>query len=158
MSAPSDVIDATPSVSSTSGLTSVVPSGSTNTTLPAASSAITAWPSGVAADAAPPSPVTSASTSSVEATDSNCSRGQLPDAHRRLVDDQRAVLDGVDVDVLADTHAGRVGDALDAVVDDGDHTGRAVVDDDDPRRLVDVEVGPGIRDADRRRDLTDLHG
>ena len=66
---------------------------------------------------------------------------ELPHAHRRLVDDQGAVLDGVHVDVLADADTGRVGDALDAVVDDGDGTGRAVVDDDDPRGLVDVEVG-----------------
>ena len=81
---------------------------------------------------------------------------QLPHAHRRLVDDQRAALDGVDGDVLADADAGRVGDALDAVVDHRHHTRRAVVHHDDPGRLVDVEVGARVGDAHRGRHLADL--
>ena len=55
-------------------------------------------------------------------------------------------------------HAGRVGDPLDAVVDDGDGALRAVVDDDDPGGLVDVVVGAGVGDADRGGDLADERG
>ncbi len=80
VSFPSDVIDTTSSVRSTGGLTSVSPSGRRKTTSPAASSTSTACPSGVAADRVPPSPVTIASTSSVEATDSSCSRSSFQTA------------------------------------------------------------------------------
>ena len=57
---------------------------------------------------------------------------------------ERAAVDGVDGHVLAaELHAGRVGHPLDAGVDDGDGAVGAVVDDDDARGLVDVEVGAG---------------
>ena len=119
-----------------------------NTTLPAASSATTAWPSGVAADRVPPSPVTMRLDLVRRRDRQQLLAGRASTRPSTLVDDQRPALDGVHGDVLADAHAGRVGDPLDGVVDDRDDTGRAVVDDDDPRRLVDVEVGPRVGDAD----------
>ena len=82
--------------------------------------------------------------------------GQLPRLHRGVVDDQRAAVDGVDLDVGADGDAGRVGHPLDRVVDDRHRALGGVVDHDDALGLVDVEVGAGIGDADRGSDLADL--
>jgi len=81
--------------------------------------------------------------------------GDLPDRHRVPVDDERSAVDGVDGGVGADLQAGRVGDPLDAVVDDGDRAPSPVVDDDHVPRLVDVVVGAGIGHADRGGDLAD---
>ena len=109
----------------------------------------------VAAARVGPSPVTSGSTPSVEAIVSSCSRSSFQTLIAARSTIERATVDGVDGHVGADAHPGRVGDARHAVVDERDEAGRAVVDDDDPARLVDVVVRTGIGDADGRGDLTD---
>ena len=92
----------------------------------------------------------SGSISSVDDAETSVGPVELPHRHRVPVDDERPAVDGVDRRVGVDLQAGRVGDPLDAVVDDGDGAARAVVDEDHALRLVDVVVGAGIGDADAR--------
>ena len=155
VSSPSDVIDATPSVSSTPGWTSVVPSGrgTRRCRRPRRRPrrGRRAWPPTRA-----PSPVTSASTSSVDGD-----RQQLLAVSFHTPIDAWSTISAPPstawtVDVLADADAGRVGDALDGVVDDGDGAGRAVVDDDDPGAWSTSKSEPGSDDADGGGDLADL--
>ena len=78
-----------------------------------------------------------------------------PHGHRRPVDDQGAAIDGVDRHVVPDVDAAGLPDAHGPVVDEGHRAGRAIVDDDDVGRLVDVVVGARFGGADGSRDLTD---